>query len=512
MTTKVPGNKNEKRGFQYFVAKTAPELTGFYTTGFWEDLILQASAGEPSLRHSVIAIGALHESFSQKQLEKAQGTERETMTFAMGQYAKALRHLRKSLATGKQKPLVAVISCVLFVCFDCLRGFFESAMIHLQSGLKILRDMSRTKETDHIIETIVSPLLLRLCVQSIMYVDTRSVPERKLFASELTYVCQKGGEVPETFETLEEARTSVMEAANGLFNMFYMYEPNKPCVDQDPRIHVLYEKYSAQLAAWNVAYERFMNAKSHTFTSKQIRGAALLKIHHITATVMAAGNPSLDDSRAVAQALNCPRQMQRFTVEFQTIVRLCRSLITTAEQDARNGKAPLTFSADLGVIGPLYYVGVKCRIPSIRADIVDLLKRCPRKEGMWDSVASLQLMRDFWELEEAHEAVLQASPGKEIPMHQLVNLVYHDGQHWEWQWKEVDSEWSEVGVKTNTMNASKDMLRGFWDLKYKPSKSDLAVRNRADAAWASVRVPTLKPGEDLEAFGPVSWGNMAVHE
>ncbi|TVY19380.1 putative transcriptional regulatory protein, partial [Lachnellula arida] len=408
ISTKVPGSAQEKRGFHYFIQQTAPELCGFYNTGFWEYLVLQTSAAEPALRHSVIAIGAVHEEFSAKRLEQGSGLQGEGLAFATNQYTKAIGHLRRSLSTGKQKPLTALMSCILFVCFDSLRGYFESAMVHLQSGLRILRDMTRTTDVKHIIENIISPLFLRLSVQSILYVDTRDPEDRYNFATELTHVCHRNRAIPETFETLEEARCYLMESAEGLFRMFYLTDGRKPFISQPPEAFTMYEKYSAQLRDWNLAYENFMNAHSHSFNSKQIRGAALLKIHHTTAYVMAACNPSIDDCRSMGEALNCPTTFTKFTKEFMTVINLSRSLITTAEQDARNGITPLTFSTDLGLIGPLYYVAGKCRIPHIREEAVELLGRCPRKEGMWDSVATTNLVRELWEVEERHNALQNA--------------------------------------------------------------------------------------------------------
>lgn len=213
-------------------------------------------------------------------------------------------------------------------------------------------------------------------------------------------------------------------------------------INQPPEAFTMFQKYSAQLNDWNKAYERFMSAKSHTFTSKQVRGAALLKIHHTAAWIMAACNPPVDDYRALAEALNCPTTFKKFTAEFQTIINLSRSLITTAEQDARNGKAPLTFSTDLGLIGPLYYTGVKCRIPAIREEAVALLKRCPRKEGMWDSAAAVNLVREFWELEERHNANQKGAPEENlmvVPLHEVVDLVFYDGGHWEWKMKDLSA-------------------------------------------------------------------------
>ncbi|TVY42139.1 Transcriptional regulatory protein [Lachnellula subtilissima] len=440
ISTKVPGSAQEKRGFHYFIEKTAPELCGFYNTGFWEYLILQTSAVEPALRHSVIAIGAVHEEFATKRLDQGPGLPpSEGFTFATNQYTKAIGHLRRSLATGKQKPLTALMSCILFVCFDSLRGYFESAMVHLQSGLRILRDMNRTTDVKHVIENIISPLFLRLSVQSILYVDTRNPEDRYNFATELTHVCHRNGRVPETFETLEEARSCLMEGADGLFRMFYLTDGSKPAISQPPEAFTMFEKYSAQLRDWNLAYENFMNSHSHSFSSKQIRGAALLKIHHTTAYVMAACNPSIDDCRSMSEALNCPTTFAKFSKEFVTIINLSRSLITTAEQDARNGITPLTFSTDLGLIGPLYYVAGKCRIPHIKEEAVQLLGRCPRKEGMWDSVAASNLVQELWEVEARHNALQNGRPDEislHVPLHEVLDLVFYDGGKWEWKWKD----------------------------------------------------------------------------
>lgn len=50
----MPGTTQEKRAFEYFITRTATELSGYYSNAFWENLILQASVAEPSLRHAVI--------------------------------------------------------------------------------------------------------------------------------------------------------------------------------------------------------------------------------------------------------------------------------------------------------------------------------------------------------------------------------------------------------------------------------------------------------------------------
>jgi hypothetical protein len=198
------------------------ELSGFYSSSFWENLILQASTTEPSLRHAVIGIGALHEEFVNGNWKYDVDKDKEH-AFAVNQYTKAIGHLRRSLATGRQAPLIALMSCILFVAFDSLRGFFDSAMIHLHSGLKILRDFqSQSADDNHIIEENLAPLFSRLSLQSILYVDTRTTEHRRDFVAQLSHVITKDKEVPETFEMLEDARTCLNQAADGLFRVFYI--------------------------------------------------------------------------------------------------------------------------------------------------------------------------------------------------------------------------------------------------------------------------------------------------
>lgn len=171
----IPGNTREKRGFHYFIKNAAAELSGYYDNGFWEYLLLQVSQSESSLRHAVVALGTLHEDF----INKKPLYSPENSGFAINQYTKAIGHLRKSLATGKQATLTALMSCILFVCFDSIRGLFSAAMVHLQSGLRILRSLKgASTEEDKIIKNVISPMFVRLACQCILYVDTREKNER----------------------------------------------------------------------------------------------------------------------------------------------------------------------------------------------------------------------------------------------------------------------------------------------------------------------------------------------
>lgn len=116
---------------------------------------------------------------------------------------------------------------------------------------------------------------------------------------------------------------------------------------------------------------------------------------------MAGIRPDMSDMRTVSEAVNLERFLD-YLDDFEIIINLSRSLIAAAEQDGKSGKPPLTFSSDLGLIGPLYYVCINCPAVSVKKTAMELLLRCPRREGMWNSVVIAQMIQQYWELEARH--------------------------------------------------------------------------------------------------------------
>ena len=57
------GTDKERRCFDFFLNRTAPQLSGFWDSDFWGCLILQATHHQSAIRHAVLALGALHERF-----------------------------------------------------------------------------------------------------------------------------------------------------------------------------------------------------------------------------------------------------------------------------------------------------------------------------------------------------------------------------------------------------------------------------------------------------------------
>ena len=89
----------------------------------------------------------------------------------------------------------------------------------------------------------------------------------------------------------------------------------------------------------------------------------------------------------------------QFLPEFRAIISLCRTVFRILPQDV-SFREQCGFSLDITIVPPLYIVCMFCRDPCIRRNALALLKRCPRREGVWDSGLTTDLATFLIEVEE----------------------------------------------------------------------------------------------------------------
>ena len=106
-----------RRAFDFFRHRTVPQLSGSFEAPFWNRLLLQATHHEPALQYAVVALGALHERFELGLL-----TQNEVdHGFALQQYVKAIGLVMTPIRErAKQAADVALMTCILFVCFEVI--------------------------------------------------------------------------------------------------------------------------------------------------------------------------------------------------------------------------------------------------------------------------------------------------------------------------------------------------------------------------------------------------------
>lgn len=115
--------REEHRAFDFFQKHTYAGLAPLFQSKFWEGTILQACHHEPAVRHSVIALGAIHQRFlcgerGARDDKTYWPTYSQTIsdTFAVQQYTKALRSL--IVSTTSRSDDVTLMACILFIYFE----------------------------------------------------------------------------------------------------------------------------------------------------------------------------------------------------------------------------------------------------------------------------------------------------------------------------------------------------------------------------------------------------------
>ena len=129
-----PGTAREQRSLNFFMFQVAPALGGFFDTNFWSVLLPRVAASEISIYHALVAIAALHEGQSAEASQKSI----DYRTISLLHYNKAIDALKRRLCSETPGNHVVLLTCILFICLEFMRGMPEMALDHIESGLNIL--------------------------------------------------------------------------------------------------------------------------------------------------------------------------------------------------------------------------------------------------------------------------------------------------------------------------------------------------------------------------------------
>ncbi|CAG8979368.1 hypothetical protein HYALB_00002494 [Hymenoscyphus albidus] len=357
-----------------FRTVTAPKLSGYFSADFWQRRIFHASTVEPSVQHAVIAIAAIHQDYVNWQRRKI--SDPSMQAFAFRQYIKAISFLHILMSTQSQQLDMTLIACICFITFDCLLGNHESAIIHLQAGLKILEDI-RSRKSQHHDSTIeqqweaeFAPLLLSLGTQAASFVN----PNHQVYRSALWISLRKAAihNRSNSFRSIDEARHALDTLAADIT------VERKSCATQFPDLLSLNTRRfssATQLNAiryWKRGLDNLLvdTATSDPDTmSRTNLGASLLKLHALVYSIV------IDTSAASEE-------------RFEEVLAHCEYLINSRSIDEN-----LNFTPDMGIISPLFFTILRSHTISIQRRAMDLLSQAEGREGMWDTQDALRIAK-----------------------------------------------------------------------------------------------------------------------
>ncbi|KAK1149810.1 hypothetical protein N8T08_003361 [Aspergillus melleus] len=406
----------ERRSFQFFLAKTAPQLAGDFECAFWERLLLQSVYHEPAIRHVTVALGSLHEHFG------TSGTLGTDSVFAMNQYVRAMGCLRS--VSGAVQPLdVCLISSVLFTCFEAMRGHYGSAITHILGGLKILSELrvnsSSTSSlsvgrTPYVPLAILSGVFARLQAQAMVSVQQSTAATSNLWP-ELAINLEQ----PSVFNSLAEAREMLelytyhyrqrsIELQNQLSPTESLHIPLSSPLPSDlvtanPSAIMLRNRTLSLLARWSTALDIFLSERGDSLTNRERRGTAVLQLRKIDSFITldilqfqqdGGIEKAADQLRWDSYCPHFEQMVARGEVILQSSGEVPTSPLSTPKP------TPKTFSLDLGIIGSMFFVATRCRDPYIRRRAVAVLRAAGVQEGVWNSVVVASIAERWIAIEE----------------------------------------------------------------------------------------------------------------
>ncbi|PWY90677.1 hypothetical protein BO70DRAFT_284324 [Aspergillus heteromorphus CBS 117.55] len=400
----------EQQSFDFFQRCTIPS--------FGVDLgcyLLPAASSDPILQSVAIAVGSVHRAFT---FRANVGTDESH--FALRYYNKAIRELvTRSWQSSAQANIAVLMACVLFFCCESLQGHYKTALQHASSGLRILQQQEAFSGGS----SKCSP-----------------APVLRLFHSLQNQILEIEGAVSISYESLLAVSDSPASTPSKVLDIDQIQRSFEPLYSRFIRLDAIAEEWEAASGETVTTFDVELAPKLHTEVI-EIRSdltAWICKFDEWIATNE--DEVSQNDHRTIIlkiwklligvylQMEWPPAEMlwDNFTDVFTNIVTLASIIVDptdpshylkrtppTSLSEGNKTKLPTllpkpstttpkhpTFSLTIGIITPLYVCATRSRNSHIRYRAIDLLSRCRRREGLWDSDLASRVAKQFTLIEE----------------------------------------------------------------------------------------------------------------
>jgi hypothetical protein len=389
--------------FDFFRTVTSHELSRFFDDGFWKKSVLQAGHEFTAVRHAIIAVGSLHQSYKEhwlltSQQPAAQHTIARTgqmldNAYATGEYMKAIREAVQLISDRKMSSSQddILICSVLFIFFELLRSNEIAALGHLEAGIALLNQTALKQSHSEVgifsgsgseIEGQLMPLFSRLDIEASTYAPVRS-PKLSTTSWRRYMTNSNPGW---RFSTLFEASKSLSYLVGQAKRFQTLVADNyryRWVGDIPMEVFGEQQDLLSKFSEWDNAFSSFLRDKN---SEQQL---LLLQIHHKTAfTVL----QCCLNAEETAYDLCHP--------QFRDIVDLSTSVNSRCLSKVIQSTPQHSFSSlETGIIQPLCWTVMKCRDGLLRRRALAQLQICPQ-EGIWIAEIQARVAERVVEIEE----------------------------------------------------------------------------------------------------------------
>ncbi|KAL6719737.1 hypothetical protein ACLMJK_001658 [Lecanora helva] len=393
----VTGTVRERQSFEYFHRHIGHELSSALRIDPAYGFILQASQSDDVVKSAVIAIGSMGQRLRINQLLTSDNQQANALQeFAQVQYCKALNQLQARMGNDpEQSTELAIIACFLFTILEFLQGNEVDALVHLRSGLSILRREKGFQEPTDPLRMEISEIFSIMDRQATWWLGLKS------FQSPVIVPIENLAPAPLSFSEFQ----NLDEAAGALnYHLTQMYHFRRCVTASDPTLrNIPQEAYTQQkemldqLERWPAGFATLLSSLNEAFVDVEIiHRAAVMQMNYRTIFVLLS---------SCFEGYGEQRSNVSYETDFQLILSLAKSVVGTTEDSTKGsiervvaannrGRNPVPlFTFHAGVIQPLYILAITCRDLNMCQEAIALLSAKPWREGAWDSFSMAMIAK-----------------------------------------------------------------------------------------------------------------------
>lgn len=381
MTSSPPGitpSSQERRIFSLLCSDTVKQVAGAFDRSFWSGSLLRATKVYPAVWHASLALSAVHTRAKILGMTGAADcARREYYGFALQEYNTAIKYL---VAIARNaRPSIAdqetlLLTNLLFIGLSSVQGDFAQAAVHAQSGIQLFHQWRLWEQVD---DSVASRSLRVLPRASMVYLFTHMetqlinrldyVSRPPWHVSDITAKCASG-----PYKSLTEAYFDFQSLCAGLVQAGRYIGVRPGSITLFPVPDFLHY-YRVEFRVWLSKFQDLL--KSGKLQAEDRLGVSYLEIHWLSTEIclnvdLSKGEEAWDDQIPA----------------FRRMMKLSQQKLATADQDIdTDSQDSLGFSYSHSICETFYFVGLNCRDREVRRIVINLLRKLPRRDGIWDS-------------------------------------------------------------------------------------------------------------------------------
>ena len=366
----VTSDPHDLSDFYYFQDATEHESYGCFGSQSWSKIALQMSFYDPAVRYAIFALGSLLNDSVKSQQGDVDFPKR-----TLHHYTRSISILSHGISSTGFSPRVALVLCLAFVWIELLRNDIGRAVAHCRGGLAILANRANSPG-----EETVESCLVRAFTRLHAQVQLHGNP-----AARLEQVPEAGvgnhfyeAILPLSFENTDQSRLHLEHISLSTFHTMRRLKRLNGGSTRIPGAQMSLELFTTTciiegqkqaLTQWHQVFLA-LRTQRRSPMPQELAAMSILEVQYIAQKLMLA---CLDD----------PFEMgfdsDEFRDGFERIVILSEELSHDKHFQSR-----FQLSLDTGLLPPLFFVALKCRVPELRSKAIDLMRTCPHREGLWD--------------------------------------------------------------------------------------------------------------------------------